>query len=486
MATCTGVLPEDLLDVLRCGALTEEQARAICAQGQEAVVFALLLLSKRVAEQQAKTAAESHQTPGTPSGMKPPYQKGLGKSGKSRNKRPGAKPGHPGSRRKTPERVDRKVEHRADRCPDCGGKLHRCAETRTRYTEDIPDIQPEVTEHTIHRDWCPRCQKQVEPAVGDALPRATLGNRVLVLSAWLHYALGNTLSQIVEVFNFHLQMKITTGGLVQMWYRLQAILYPWYEQIQREALRSAVLHGDESGWRVDGKTHWLWCFTAKNLTFYMIDRSRGSPALMKFFVEEFAGTLVTDFWGAYNAVVCALRQTCLAHLFRELEHTEKYKSPDKHWPAFAKKLRRLLGDAIRLWRRRDELPEATYASRRARIASRLQELIDTPWKDTQAKRLIKRLRRHQNDLFTFLDQPGVPFDNNAAERAIRPAVIIRKNSYGNRSQQGADCQAVLMSIFRTLKQRGHDPIRTIVNALATYLTTGQLPPLSETKATSVG
>jgi len=482
MATCTGDLPEDILDVLRGGVLTAEQAKAICAQGQEAAVFALLLLSKRLAEQQAKTAAESHQTPSTPSGMKPPYQK---PSPKSRKRRPGARAGHRGWRRKAPERVDRKVEHRADRCPDCGSRLKRCDETRTRYTEDVPDIEPEVTEHTIHRDWCPKCKKQVESAVPDALPRSTLGNRVLVLSAWLHYALGNTLSQIVEVFNFHLQMKITSGGLVQMWYRLQAVLYPWYEQIQREALHSAVLHADESGWRVDGKTHWLWCFTTKNLTFYMIDRSRGSPALMKFFIEEFSGTLVTDFWAAYNAVACALRQTCMAHLLRELEHTEKYKSPGKHWPAFAKKLRRLLGDAIRLWRRQEDLPEATYASRRARLATRLQELIDTPWKDAQAKRLIKRLRRHQNDLFTFLDHPDVPFDNNAAERAIRPAVIIRKNSYGNRSQRGADCQAVLMSIFRTLKQRGHDPIRTIVRALSAYLTTGQLPSLPAAQTASV-
>ena len=109
-----------------------------------------------------------------------------------------------------------------------------------------------------------------------------------------------------------------------------------------------------------------------------------------------------------------------------------------------------------------------------------------PWEGTHTKRLVKRLRRYQNDLFTFLDQPGVPFDNNAGERAIRPAVIIRKNSYGNRSQRGADCQAVLMSIFRTLKQRGHDPIRTVIDALATYLTTGQLPPLPEPKNTSDG
>jgi len=483
MATCKEVPFDDVLDVLRGGPLSEEQARTIVAQGAEVAVFAILELSKRLAEQQAKTAAESHQTPGTPSGMKPVYRK---LPGKSRRKRPGAKPGHPGSRRGAPERIDRKVTHRADRCPDCGGKLRRCDETRTRYTEDIPDIQPEVTEHTIHRDWCPKCKKRVEPVVPDALPQSTLGNRVLILSARLHYALGNTLSQIVEVFNFHLQMKITFGGLVQMWYRLQAILYPWYEQIRQEALRSAVLHADESGWRVNGKTFWLWCFTTKNLTFYMIDRSRGSPALMKFFIEEFAGTLVTDFWGAYNAVACALRQTCLVHLLRELEHTEKYKSPGEHWPAFAKKLRRLVGDAVRLWRRQDELPTATYVSRRERLAVRLEALIDTPWEDAHARRLVKRLRRHQSDVFTFLDQPDVPFENNAAERAIRPAVIIRKNSYGNRSERGADCQSVLMSVFRTLKQRGHDPIQTITQALASYLTTGHLPPLPEPKPTPDG
>ena len=113
-------------------------------------------------------------------------------------------------------------------------------------------------------------------------------------------------------------------------------------------------------------------------------------------------------------------------------------------------------------------------------------MLATPWEDRHAKRLIKRLRRHQNDLFTFLDQPDVPFDNNAAERGVRPAVIIRKNSYGNRSLRGADCQSVLMSVFRTLKQRGHDPVRTITDALASYLTTGKLPPLPEPKPTSDG
>jgi hypothetical protein len=81
----------------------------------------------------------------------------------------------------------------------------------------------------------------------------------------------------------------------------------------------------------------------------------------------------------------------------------------------------------------------------------------------------------QGRLFTFLDHDGVPFDNNHAERSIRSAVILRKNSYGNRTEQGSDCQAVLMNIFRSLRQRGHDPIRTVIEAVSEQIKTGTLP-----------
>jgi transposase len=460
------------LDVSLGPALTADEAEAIYARGREAVIFALLEMAKQLGEAQGRLATAS--SPATPSGMRCVYLK---PAAKTRKKRPGRKAGHAGARREPPQRIDRYQEHRAKCCPDCGGQLKRCSATRLRYTEDIPaGITPVVTEHTIHRDWCPRCRKPVEPAVSDALPGSTLGNHVLALSAWLHYGLGNTLSQVIEVFNYHLHFRLTKGGLMQQWYRLQAVLYPWYEQIREQALAAAVLHADETGWRVGGKTHWLWCFTDPRLTYYMIDRRRGSPALAKFFRDEFAGTLVSDFWGAYNSVVCGARQTCLAHLLRDLEHVEQYKHPTAQWPAFAKKLRRLLRDAIRL-SQRGACDDKTFVSRRERLHARLADLIETSWEDSQARRLVKRLKRHQTDLLTFLDHPKVPFDNNHAERAIRPAVIIRKNSYCNRSERGADTQAVLMSIYRTLKQRGYDPISTISQAVASCLNTGQLPPI---------
>ena len=469
--TTDGVLE---LDVPLGPQLTADEARAIFAQGEEAVVFAMLELAQGWKRATGECASAS--SPARPSGMTPIHQKPA--TDKKRAKKPGRKAGHPGSRRRTPIRIDERKTHRAECCPHCHGALKRCNQTRTRHTEDIPaDIQPVVTEHTIHRDWCPSCRKHVEGVVPDALPGSQIGNRVLTLSAWLHYGLGQTTAHVVDVFNHHLQFPLTAGGLIQQWHRLQEILFPWYEQIQEEALASAVLHGDETGWRVNGKGHWLWCFSYARGTYYLIDRRRGRPVLARFFRREFAGTLVTDFWGAYNAVVCSRRQVCLAHLLRDLKHVEQYKHPSPHWPKFAKKLRRLVGDALRLKRRQAELSAEKYASLRDCLHARLDALIATPWKDREAQRLLKRFRRHREHLFTFLDDPAVPFDNNHGERAIRPAVIIRKNIYGNRSQRGADTQAVLMSIYRTLKQRGHDPLTTITKALNEFLTTGKLPRL---------
>lgn len=231
-----------------------------------------------------------------------------------------------------------------------------CRGTRTRVIEDIPaGITPVVTEHTIHRSWCPNCKTVVEPTVPDALPGSTIGLRVVVPSAWLHYLLGTTLAQIVDVFNFHLQFKLSAGGMIGMWKRLREILLAWYEEIEAQALRSAVLHADETGWRVNGKTYWLWCFASRDVTFYLIDRSRGSPALKRFFKGEFDGVLVTDFWGAYNAILCARKQKCLPHLLRDLKRTHHYHKPGGDWPAFSKLLKRLIRDSIRLSKRRQEL-----------------------------------------------------------------------------------------------------------------------------------
>ncbi len=441
--------------------------------GAEAVTLFALAMARHVAG--LRPASPS---PSTPSGMVPVYQKPP--VVKRRRKKPGAKDGHPGSRRKAPAKVDARAEHRLGACPCCGGVLRRCKRTRTRVIEDIPkDITPLVTEHTIHRDFCPSCKKHVEPVVPDAMPNATLGHHVIALSSWFHYGLGITIGQTRDVLGSHLHAEVTAGGLLDAWGRMAAALRPWYEQIAEQLRNTACLHADETGWRVDGQTHWLWCFCDADSCLYRIDRSRGTPALQKFFTEAFAGTLVSDFWAAYEQVCCDDRQYCLVHLLRELEKVdERNQSPA--WQAFAKLLRRLVRDGIRL-RKRPDFAVDQYRSRILLINRRLNRLAndasDGLYPDPDAKRLGERISRHRDHLFTFLDKVEVPFDNNHAERQIRPAVIQRKNILCNRSAAGADTQAVLMSVFRTLKLRGHDPTKTIASALRELLETGNLPTL---------
>jgi transposase len=473
MTTATSPsLDAGFIAAFRAGTLTQAQADASLPRDRAAVIFLLLQLSAVVAGGSGSPASGAH----TPSGALPPYAKP--KSGPRRQKR-GGQNGHAGHSRQPPTRIDRHETHLLPVCPDCGGELQRTGQTRTRIIEDIPDdLKAEAVEHTIHRDWCPCCRKQVEPKVADALPQCRLGHRTVVFAAWLYYGLAVTISQIVEVFNRHLQLKLTPGGLMQMWHRLADVFGPWYEQIHRHCLDAGVLHADETGWRVEGQTWWLWCFSTGDATFYQLDRSRGHPALDKFFVSDFAGVLVTDFWAAYDAVG-RLHQKCWPHLLRDLKEVNEGTENGDDWPEFDKRLRRLYGDAIRLVAARDQMPADAYDLKHAKLQSRMVDLAAMDWTNPHARRLAKRLFKYGEYLLTFVEFAGVPADNNQAEREIRPAVLMRKASYGNQSERGCETRAVLMTIFRTLKRRGLDPLPVMAHALQTYTATGQLPTLPD-------
>lgn len=146
----------------------------------------------------------------------------------------------------------------------------------------------------------------------------------------------------------------------------------------------------------------------------------------------------------------------------------------------AKLLRRRVKDGIRPRKRPDFTPQK-YRSRILLVDRRLNKPADDAadglYAGPDARRPGERISRHRGHLFTSLGRPHVPFDNNHAERQTRPAVILRKNTRGNRSAGGAQTQAILTSIFRTPKLRGHHPTQTIAAASREMLQTGKLPPL---------
>jgi len=454
------------------GELTEAQIEMLVEHNPKLAKLAFIAAEQAINQLRGNQSAI---TPSTPSGQQPVYSKP--KQRKRSGKSPGAKPGHQGRRRPMPEQIDRRQTHaELKRCPKCDGTVHPAHKHRKRIIVDLPrDLSTETTEHTIPRQWCGTCKQYVEPTVAEAMPKATIGHRAAATMAWFHYGLGITIKNITRIFAQHLNTHLSSGGLVAIWQRMAEELEPWYERIGEEAKRSTYLHGDETGWRVNGHTHWLWCFTNPRCCYFMIDPSRGSPALLKFFTEDFNGVLITDFWRVYEWVNAAERQYCLVHLLREIEAVDE-KNVSEQWRAFAKKLKRLIRDGVRL-RQQSEHPRKAHPSKVKRIDERLNALADGEYADADAKRLAKRLARHRDWLFTFLDYPEVPWENNFAERQIRPAVILRKNSQSNRSERGAATQAMLMSVFRTLELRGYDPTTTIADALRRLLIDGHLPPL---------
>jgi len=439
-----------------------KELRKIIAQ-QEATIK---LQAQRIEELESRLSdITSH--PSTPSGMKPVYEK---EPVKSRRKKPGQKQNHQGHRRVIPDRIDKEKDWTLCKCPDCGCDLSSPVETRERYTEDIPPVEVEVTKHNIHRYYCTNCKKIVEPKVVDALPKSQLGLRLVVYTSWLHYHLGVTVENIVKWLSCFSSCNVSPGGLTRIWSRLSVILAPVYQELAKEARKSAILNADESGWRVNGKTHWLWCFTNKALAYFIIDRSRGSPVVKKVLGKVFNGVLICDFVSAYGKIASLAKQRCIVHLLGELKKVS-IKNKNLEWLMFTKKLKRLLKDAMRFSAKQSKIEPNTYMSKTNRLHQRLAMIYNQKYKGADCNRIAKRLRKHKDEIFTFVTNPGVSADNNHAERQIRPAVIMRKNSYCNRSKQGANTQAILMSIFRTLHLRKIDSIATLTSLLSEWIRT---------------
>ena len=174
----------------------------------------------------------------------------------------------------------------------------------------------------------------------------------------------------------------------------------------------------------------------------------------------FNGVLICDFWGAYNKIRTLAKQRCYYHMFTELEKVDK-KNSSEAWKKFRKRLRRMLKDAIRLSVNKENLPAEIYARKKECLEERLGSIIVESGSDKDVTRLKKRLNKYRNELFTFLEFDDVSPYNNHAEQQMRKPVITRKISQQNRSKQGANAHAILMSLFKSAELQGLNPIECV-------------------------
>jgi hypothetical protein len=436
--------------------MTRDEAISLLEMPREQAIEAILKLAEKAEKYDLATYDPG---PTAPSAMIPPYLK---PTCDISQKKPGRPVGHPGSCRTQPSKIDETIPHELCQCPVCGTPVNKSVRVHRRVIEDIPPIEPRVTEHIVNGYWCSKCKKIVTAKVTQALPNANIGLRLVVFTAWLHYLVGVSVDNLVSMLSVLSRVKISAGGLTQAWNALARHLWYGYEAIGQRAAKSAVLHADETGWRLNGVTHWLWCFTTKSICYYVITKSRGSPVVKQLLGLMFKGILICDFWGAYNKISTLATQRCFYHLFTELVKVDKHNS-SQVWKAFRKKLSQLMKNAIGL----SENKEISIQQRGrliARLHIRLDEMIAGHYEDNDSKRLIKRLNRHKNELFTFLEYTGVSPYNNHAEQQMRKAVLCRKVSQQNRSESGAVTQAVLMTLFRTAELQNQNPVEAVLAA----------------------
>ena len=388
-------------------------------------------------------------------------------------KKPGRKAGHAAALRPGPVRIDvhQEVPVPLDAagqpsCPHCCTQL---ADVRhhERVVEDIVPAKVITTCYHTTSGYCPCCRKRIEsradeqPPAAD-LPHAQLGLNTLATAAVLRICYRLPLRQIAKLFGQLPGLKLSPGAIAKQIQRLGKWLARQYHRLKLALRLAGVVYADETGWRNDGKNGYLWTLTNADHTLYHVDRSRGGDVIVDLLGKAFGAagqTLVSDFYGVYDQLN-ATQQKCLAHLLRELRDTIADR-PELTGHAFFKRCKRLVQDMLRLKQRRRELMKAVYGAQVARVEQRLEELATaSTWGDVDADRLTKRLKKHRKSLTTFLHKAEVDGTNNAAERALRPAVVMRKITGGSRSAEGAKAWAILASVMRTAEQQARDVVET--------------------------
>jgi transposase len=371
-------------------------------------------------------------------------------------------------RRMVPTRIER---HALERCPECAYRLTGESLDYRREVIELPAPQPvEVIEHQVIKRWCPHCEHWRSPHLdltGQVFGQGRIGVRVAALVAYLRTTLRLPVRQIQTYLATLHALRLSLGELVELGHAVRQQLQASADQLLVEVQQHSAVHQDETGWRENGANGYIWttaCGGPQAVRHYTYSPSRGHQVPLRLLGPHFRGVLITDFYAAYNRVP-GRHQRCWTHLLRDLHELKEVQAARADVVTWAEAVRQLY-DAAQAWLATDR----SLAERR----SKYTDLSQQAWQFGQQYAftvahpcwaLAKRLLRHQDELFQFVLQPGVPADNNLAERSLRPLVIMRKISGGTRSTEGSKTRLTLASLLGTWQARGLNPFIECLTAL---------------------
>lgn len=354
------------------------------------------------------------------------------------------------------------------RCPHCGGGL---TETRVaaQIQEDLPVVRPQVRRFDVHVGGCRDCGRRVQGRhplqTTDALGAASthLGPHAVALIVLLNKQLGLSHGKITALLRDWFGLHVRPSGVTHALHRAARQAAPTYAALRDQIRASPVVSPDETSWKVGGRLWWLWVFATARTVVYAIQDGRGFDEAAAVLGAEFDGVLVRDGWAPYRQFDLAAHQTCLAHLIRRCREIAEA-HPRTPWPRHVKAV---LQNALEV---RDRVRTAEISAHGAAVArgqllSRLLDLLAAPGTVPDCHRLAAHLTTELPALFGFLFDLTLDATNWRAEHAIRPAVVNRKVSGGNRSERGAEAQEILCSVVQTARLRDLDPRDVLVDLL---------------------
>lgn len=397
-----------------------------------------------------------------PYGLSTPSSKRVNKRNsteENQSRRGGAPHGHKGNGRKafSEQEADRTVVLDGEPPPcGCGGKW----DEGSLKEHSVFNLIPSRLEKVIYRKLvrtCLGCGSTSESPTPGAMPNCLYGNSMVANSLVEHYIHGTTVGGVTR------RTGIGRGAFLGIAHRAAEMFRPAFEKILSELRQCHILHADETGWAMDGTRAFAWLFANSDFRVFLFRNTRSSSV-----PEEALGNenpemvLVTDRYGGYSPLNVT-HQYCFVHLLRDVKKEEASFPDDQEVLAFAKEMKPLLSDAIRL--RKMKLGAEGHSARAGQIRLKIMELCVRPAEHPAVQNIQCIFKENHDRLFQWTRSPEIPADNNYVERELRPTVIARKISFGSQSERGMSTREVMMTILHTVRCRGHDPAKFVEEAL---------------------
>ncbi|MEO9057268.1 MAG: IS66 family transposase [Ktedonobacteraceae bacterium] len=374
------------------------------------------------------------------------------------------------------------VEHHIAMCPQCDLRLGGISLARRREVIDLPAPTPvQITEHRIFKGWCAGCQKWQEAPVDlhrEVLGQGRIGVRLASTIAYLRTSLRLPLRHIRDLLRTLHGFEISLGEIVELLHRISTHAQPGLDVLLAEIRASPAVQADETGWREDGKNGYIWSVSTPTVRYYEYHHSRAGEVIKQVIGDEFTGVLGSDFYAGYN-LHQGLHQRCWVHFLRDIRDLKKLYPNDAQLWQWAKAVKQIYLRAKAAPAADPQLPLTKQHAQRVALQHAFeQELwqLCAPFVRTQAlmHTLCERVERFLPELFVFVAYPGVPSDNNLAERSVRPLVIARKISGGTRSPKGSETRMALASLFGTWSAQGLNPFSQCLALLTSKSSLGQV------------